>query len=71
MLVSVVQMWAEGVDEEGVKEADEEEEEVGVVMGEGCARTTGRKDVGGRVMHGLNSLSICGHVSSSSSSTSW
>lgn len=64
--MSVLQVWAEGVDDEGVNEAGEEEEEVGV-MGEGPARTG--KDVGGRVMHGLIFLSISCLVLSPSSST--
>ena len=68
MLVPVLQVWAEGVDAEGVKEAGEEEEEEVGVMGEGPALTTG-KDVGGRVMRGFSFPSICCLVPSPSTST--
>lgn len=65
--MSVLQVWAEGVDEEGVKEVDEEEE--GGVMGEGPARTTG-DDVGSRTRRGLSFLSLSG-LSSSTCCCCW
>ena len=68
MSVSVLQVWAEGVDDEGVKEADEEDEEEVGVMGEGPAPTTTEKDVEAR---GSIFLSICGLVPSPSPSTCW
>jgi len=54
--VLVLHTWAEGVDDDGVKEADEEEQKGGVMGPK--ARTAGNEG-GGRAMLGLTVHSIC------------
>ena len=70
--VLVLHTWAEGVDDDGVKEADEEEQ-IGGVMGEGPKARTAGNEGGGRAMLGLTVHSICCYflVSWPSSFTCW